>query len=265
MSKNDSLAKTVGVALGVCIVCSIFVSTAAVALKSRQDKNKALEKRKNILLAGGLLDPKGSADIEAVFKEKIQPVFVDLETAKQLTVDNLPEGLDPKTYDIKKAAKDPALSAVIPGDKDLAGIKRKPNLIQLYMVKEGGTIARVIFPIYGKGLWSTMYGFFCLDRDLKTVKGLTFYEHGETPGLGGEVDNVSWKASWKEKTAYDDGGKWILEVIKGKAASGSKTQIDGLSGATITTRGVDNTIKYWFGADGYGPYIEKLRKEGLHE
>ena len=75
----------------------------------------------------------------------------------------------------------------------LHDIKRKPKYMVIYEVEEGDKIDKYIFPIYGKGLWSTMYGFIALDKDLKTIKGFTFYEHGETPGLGGEVDNPKWK------------------------------------------------------------------------
>ena len=96
------------------------------------------------------------------------------------------------------------------------------------------------------------------------MRGLTFYEHGETPGLGGEVDNPLWKAQWNGKVAFDDAGKRILQVMKGKvdlSLPSAAHQIDGLSGSTLTTRGVDNTIRFWLGPDGYGPWLEKMRGE----
>lgn len=265
MASSDSISKTVVVALGVCLVCSILVASAAVFLKPRQDANKALEKRKNILLAGDLIkeDDKGNVDIEGIFKDKVTPVLLDLKSGEIVSADNLPSILKPDNFDIKKVLKTAAVSSSIPGKQDIAGIKKKPTHMLIYFVKENNQVTRIIFPILGKGLWSTLYGFMALDKDLKTVAGITFYEHGETPGLGGEVDNKRWKASWKGKLAFDDSGNWSLNVLKGVAGQGSRTDIDGLSGATITTRGVNNLVKFWFGPDGYGPYLEKLRKEGL--
>jgi len=119
----------------------------------------------------------------------------------------------------------------------------------------------VILPIKGYGLWSTLYGFIALESDLKTVAGIGFYEHTETPGLGGEVDNPKWKASWVGKRAYNSDGL-ALEVIKGKvdlARDGADSQIDGLAGATLTTKGVDNLVKYWLGQQGFKPFIDNLK------
>jgi Na+-transporting NADH:ubiquinone oxidoreductase subunit C len=262
MSDNkESLKNIMGVALGVCLVCAILVSSAAVALKPIQDANQRLEKRKNVLMAGGLLEE--GADIEKIFSEKIQPMVIDLSTGEQLPKEKLIGNLDPEKFDIKRIHKESETSAVIDMKKDVAKIKRMPKYSLLYLVKEDNKLNQIIFPVYGLGLWSTMYGFIAVDNDLKTVKGFTVYEHGETPGLGGEVDNPNWKNLWKGKQIFDESGKFILEVIKGKAGSDSKTKIDGLSGATITTRGVHDMIRFWFSADGFGPYIEKLRKEGV--
>jgi Na+-transporting NADH:ubiquinone oxidoreductase subunit C len=130
------------------------------------------------------------------------------------------------------------------------------------MIKKGEHTDQVVLPIYGKGLWSTLYGFLALDANANTVRGITFYEHAETPGLGGEVENPGWKAQWNGKNVFDDQGEVALEVIKGAVPGNSPQadhQIDGLSGATITGRGVSNLVRYWLGADGFGPYLDKLR------
>lgn len=264
MSQSDSFKNIFGVALGVCFVCSIFVATAAVYLKPRQDANRRLEQRRNVLIAGGLMQEK--ADVEKVFSEKIKPVLVDLKTGEQLPEDKMTGELAPDKFDVKKLSKDPKFNQNIPANRDKAGLKRIPTTMMLYLVKEGDNIQQVIFPVWGNGLWSVMYGFIALDRDLKTVKGFTFYEHGETPGLGGEVDNPRWKASWKGKIAFDETGTLKLRILKGVAPAGAASQIDGLSGATLTTRGVDNMIAFWFGETGYyRPYLEKLRQESSHE
>jgi len=263
-AKSDSLKNIIGVALAVCFVCSILVSTAAVALKPRQEANQRLDKIKNILIAGDLMEGK---DIEAIFREKIQPILIELKTGDQLPKEKMTGKLDPETFDVKVISKDPAASRLIPRAKDKAKIKRLPLNILIYFVKEGkDKYSKIIFPVHGSGLWSVMYGFLALDWDLKTIKAITFYEHGETPGLGGEIDNARWKASWKGKIAFDETGKLKLKVLKGLAPAGAASEIDGLAGATITTRGVDDMIAFWFGPEGYGPFLEKLRhKKGGQE
>ncbi len=271
---TDTIKKTIGVALGVCLVSSILVSIAFVQLKPIQDKNKELDKLKNILQAGGIeLD--GSKDIKTVYKENIVPVVVDLKSGKVI---NEPEDkIKPENFDIEALAKDPEYSSLIPPDKDLASIKRRPDKMIVYNVKDpdgSGNIVKRIFPLYGRGLWSTMYGLLALDKDMKTIKGFTFYKHEETPGLGGEVDNPKWKAIWKDKIAFDISGEKIdlrIKVIKGRPVKGKpgfESQIDGLSGSTLTTRGVNNLVRFWLGFDGntwgetgYGPYIKNLINE----
>ena len=85
-------------------------------------------------------------------------------------------------------------------------------------ISEAGDLEMVMVPIEGNGLWSTLYGFLALDADTRTVVGITFYEHKETPGLGGEVDNPRWKALWPGRKAFlDEGYAPKIEVIKGAA------------------------------------------------
>ncbi len=260
MSSNDTLKNIIGVALVVCLVCSILVAATAVALKPRQEANKILEKRKNVLIAGTLMKKGEDVNVESIFSEKIKPALIDLKTGDRLPDEKMTGELAPENFDVKKISKDKDLGRVLPGDIDKAKIKRMPTQMMIYFVKEGDGYSRIIFPVHGSGLWSTMYGFLALDKDLKTVRGFTFYEHGETPGLGGEVDNPKWQALWKGKIAFDETGNLKLKVIKGIAAPDSNDQIDGLSGATLTTKGIDDLIKFWFGPEGYGPYLEKLRQ-----
>lgn len=263
---DESIGKTLGVALIVCIVCSVLVSTAAVTLNGIQEHNKKVDKIKNILQAGALYED--GMDVVKTYEEKIEPVMIDLETGKRVTEDMFNEELSIETFDIKTISEHPEYSVKIPRKKDLAGIKRRPKYMVIYFVKTAGEIEKIIFPIYGKGLWSTLYGFIAIDKDFKTVQGLTFYEHGETPGLGGEVDNTKWKASWKGKQAFDENYELILTVLKGAvdpSRPGAEHQIDGLAGATITTRGLDNMVKYWLQDQGYGAFLTNLRNGGLNE
>lgn len=261
MSNNDTFKNIVGVALGVCIVCSILVSVTAVALKPKQDANLKMERLRNVLEAGGLMEE--GVDVEKVYSEKIEPAILNFETGELLPKDKMTGDLAPENFDLKKIAKDPKTSKVLDASNDPAKIKRFPKYGMIYMVKKDGQTNAYIFPVYGLGLWSVMYGFISLDKDLHQVQGFTFYEHGETPGLGGEVENPRWKALWKDKIAFDADGNYQLKVLKGQAGPDSKSEIDGLSGATITTRGVHNLVKFWLGPDGFGPFIEKLRKEGV--
>ena len=267
----DSIKKTIGVAIGICLVCSILVSIAFVQLKPIQDKNKELDKLKNILQAGGIAADE-NADIKAVYEKNIEPVIVDLKSGD--IVSDPDEIIKPENFDIEALAKDPAYSSKIPSEKDLADIKRHPDKMIIYNVKASdgsGEIVKRIFPMYGRGLWSTLYGLLALDKDMRTIKGFTFYKHEETPGLGGEVDNPKWKGLWKDKIAFVLSGDKIdlkIEVLKGqviKGRPGAESQIDGLSGSTLTTRGINNLVRFWLGFDGkewgstgYGPYIKKL-------
>ncbi|MBN2410862.1 Na(+)-translocating NADH-quinone reductase subunit C [candidate division KSB1 bacterium] len=261
---NDSTRKTIIVALGVCLVCSILVATAAVSLSGRQQANKKLDKIKNILIAGDLLED--NKDVEKIYKDKIKPEIVNLETGRIISKDQYNETLNVDDFDIKKVADDPEYGKRVPSDIDIALIKKMPKFMTIYEVKDMDQIEKYILPVYGYGLWSTLYGFLALDKDLKTVQGITFYEHGETPGLGGEVDNPRWKQLWKDKIAFDDDWNVKLTVIKGKVDASSpeaKYQVDGLSGSTLTTRGVDHLVKFWLSDNGYGPFLANQR-EGMY-
>jgi Na+-transporting NADH:ubiquinone oxidoreductase subunit C len=249
---NESVTKTFTVALTLCIVCAVVVSGAAVSLRPAQEANKLLDLKTNILASAGLLQE--GVDVETQF-EKISVRLVDLETGTYTNE------IDADAYDQRKASADPALSTALSASEDIAKIKRRANFAKVYIVENEIGIEKVILPIKGYGLWSTLYGFIALESDLQTVAGIGFYEHTETPGLGGEVDNPKWKASWIGKSAYKDDAL-VLQVIKGKvdsARDGADSQIDGLAGATLTTKGVDNLVKYWLGDQGFKPFIENLK------
>ena len=255
--QRDSTLGTIVTATILCVVCSVVVSSAAVGLKSFQDANKKRFRQRNILEAAGFTrDAISEQGIDELFGS-IETQLIDLETGETA------DGIDVETYDQVAAAKDPSgeLSMAIPAEKQTFGFKQHEKYGRVYLMKDGDTLTKVILPIYGKGLWSTLYGFISLESDLNTVAGITFYEHKETPGLGGEVDNPKWKAMWPGKLVRGSDDKVKLEVIKGQAVAGSEAaqhQVDGLSGATITSRGVSESVQYWL-EDGYGPFLEKLK------
>lgn len=253
MASKDTVKKTVLVALALCIVCSVVVSTAAVLLRPLQVANKEQDFKSNILAAAGLL--KEGVSIEEQFAD-VETKIVDLRTGEYT------EDLNPESYDMRKAEVNPAMSGKIaPGD-DVAGIGRRAHYAEVYLAEsgEGGEI--LILPIQGYGLWSTLYGFIALAPDLNTVVGLGFYEHAETPGLGGEVDNPAWKALWEGKKVFNEEGEVALSVVKGNVGPDTPNReykVDGLSGATLTSRGVDNLIEYWMGENGYKPFLQNLQ------
>ena len=252
---KDTIGKTFLVAFLLCLVCSALVSYAAVALRPVQAVNKALDRQKNILMAAGLL---ASGKSVAELYKNIEPRVIDLATGKYV------EGVDPETYDQRRAAKDPARSVAVDPGNDPASVRRKAKHASVYLVRSGDQVEKIILPVHGLGLWSTLYGFVALDAgDLNTIRGLAFYEHGETPGLGGEVDNPRWKALWKNKKVFDDAGVLRIAVIKGMADPSRPEavhQVDGISGATITSRGVSNMVQYWMSAQGFGPYLKSLKQ-----
>lgn len=259
--QKDSVIRTLIVAAVLCIVCSVLVSGSAVLLKEKQEINKKLDIKKNLLQASGLISGKVTEDeINEAFR-KIETVVVDLDSGKVTDI-------DPQEFDQVKARKDSKQNKQISPDKDKAGIKTRSKFAPVYKYMENGKLSMVIFPVNGKGLWSTLYGFLALDADLETVKGIGFYQHGETPGLGGEIDNPSWKASWKGKKVYDKDFEVELRVVKGSVSPSdpkAEYKIDGLSGATITSNGVTGLVRYWMGEDGFKPYIESLKNSDVQE
>ncbi len=253
-ASGEGLGRILTVALGLCLVCSVVVSTAAVVLKPAQQANKTLDLKRNILMAAGLLDP--ALSVEEQF-EQVETRVVSLDEGRFV------EGVDPASFDQREAAKDPAQSRAIPGDADPAKLVRREDRALVYLVRDQqGGLDKIILPIRGYGLWSTLYGFMALQSDGNTVAGLGFYEHGETPGLGGEIDNPNWKAIWPGKQVYQ-GDQVAIQVLKGAVPSGSadaQWQVDGLSGATLTTKGVHNLVRYWMGDQGFKPLLENLRR-----
>ncbi len=263
-SNKESTQKTIIVALLLCLVCSVIVAASVVLLRPIQEKNKALNLKQNILAAAGLLKENATpAEVETSF-ERITAKLVDLDTGEYV----LPESIGVASaidYDQKSASKNPKLSQVLPGEQDIASIKRREKYAKVYLVEDAGSIETIIVPVHGYGLWSTLYGFVALEKDANTVAGFGFYQHGETPGLGGEVDNPKWKGQWPGKKIYDFdvNEEPQIELIKGSvdvSMPGAEYKIDGLSGATLTSRGVTNLIHFWLGDNGFRKYLDRVRE-----
>jgi Na+-transporting NADH:ubiquinone oxidoreductase subunit C len=259
-SRNHA-AYTVLFSASICLVCAVLVSTAAVSLRERQQANAELDRKVNVLRAAGVM-----REDEVLPREEVEPRFgafqvvgVDLRTGEEDVE------FDPLGYDPRRAQANPMTS--MPAPRNEAQITRMPHHALVYKkLDEQGELELIVLPIEGMGLWATMYGFVALGPDLRTVRGLTFYQHGETPGLGGEVDSPRWKALWPGREAVDDRGRPVIEVVRGLAGSVGQDphRVDGLAGATITSRGVTAMLRFWLGEHGFGRYLDRLREEGTH-
>ena len=245
---------------GVCIICSILVSGSAVLLKDRQEENRIIDRQKKVLAVAGIIENKGKlsrAEVRQLFEKNIRARVVNLKTATYVAE------INPSSFDQKKATRNPETSRKAPNN--LSKVRRLPHNALVYQVIVENQVDMIIIPVEGMGLWSTLYGYLALGRDANTIQGITYYEHGETPGLGGEVDNEKWKSRWKGRQAFDKDGNPAIRVIKGVAGSAQNDpyHVDGLSGATMTSRGVTNMMELWLGPDGFGPYLEQFRKTGF--
>jgi Na+-transporting NADH:ubiquinone oxidoreductase subunit C len=248
----DSPARAFAIVIAVSVICSVLVSGAAVVLAPVQKQNALRIQQRQILQAAGLFDP--SAGVEQQFAQ-VTPRMVDLATGEYS------DRGDPVDFDVAAESRDPESSQAVPEDLDIAKIRRRPDAMPVYLVEQDGAVETVVLPVHGYGLWSTMYGYLALEGDGRTVKGITFYQHGETPGLGGEIDNPSWQAKWTGKQALDDSGQVLLQVVKGEPrGDGAQHQVDGLAGATLTGRGVEHLVRFWLGEQGFGPYLARLAR-----
>ena len=252
--KKDSIAQIIAVTVLVCLGCSVVVSYSAVALRNLQEANKQVERHANILIAAGRLaeGARNAAEVRRLFRE-VEVRLVDLRTGQFTDV------LPAQAYDQRSAQRDPALSRPLNRREDLAGLNRLEHYVPIYFMQSSDGEEIIVLPVRGYGLWSTLYGYLALSRsDYNTIYGLTFAEHAETPGLGGEVDNPKWKAQWPGKKLADADGQIRIQV-GGTSDDDTEYLVDGLAGASLTTRGLNNMLHFWFGDMGYQQLIDNLK------
>lgn len=263
---RESIKNTFMVAVVLCLVCSIIVSTLAVGLRDIQQEQKEAFRQQNILTAAGLwnADDNTAEEAKSIYQRSIKAVVVDLELNE---VTNRVEAGSKET-DPKAAARDSSMHTLVtqlgPDVRDIASIRKREHYATIYEVREGGQLQTLVIPIRGYGLWSTLWGFIALDMAGSSagpggiiIKGLSYYQHGETPGLGGEVENPLWQAKWPGKQVYDEDWDVRVEVSK-SAAKDSEYEVDALSGATITSNGVTSMLQFWLGEHGFGPYLKSV-------
>ncbi len=210
MANKESIGNVLFVAIGVSLVCSVLVASAAIVLKPRQLQNELEFQQRIVLEVAGLYEP--GANVAELYAA-IEEISIDLASGEQAPV---------------------------------------------FLVRNDGEIEQVILPVQGAGLWGTMYGYLAVESDGQTARGLQFYQHIETPGLGDGVDKPAWQDQWRGKRLFDDNGDPLVEVVKGPAPAGSDYQIDGLAGATLTGRGVSIFVQHWISDEGYGPFLKSL-------
>jgi Na+-transporting NADH:ubiquinone oxidoreductase subunit C len=253
-----STRHTFAFAFALCAVCSVLVSATSVALRGRQEENRLLDRHKNVLEVAALMQ-----EGERISREEIQRLFARNLEARvvNLATGSYADEIDPDGFDQRRASTDPSQSRRAP--ENPARVRRVPNHALVFLILSEGEVEGIILPVEGMGLWSTLYGYLALAADARTIRGITFYEHAETAGLGGEVDNPRWKALWPGRLAFDE--SWAPRIAVKKGAAGpvetDPYRVDGLSGSTLTSNGVTHLVHFWLGDRGFGPYLARYRAE----
>ncbi|MGI9264863.1 MAG: Na(+)-translocating NADH-quinone reductase subunit C [Gammaproteobacteria bacterium] len=252
---NKSSLHSLGVLIGVALICSVLVSVATTSLRPIQERNQLLERYRHVVALTGLVED--SADDDTVFQvvSQLDARVVDLETGE------FASDMDPDSVNSRSAANDPERSSAIPADSDFAGLGRRANHEVVYLVWADQSLSRIILPISGQGMWSTLYGFIALEDDFNTVASTRFYEQGETAGIGDQVEDPAWQAQWQGRRLFDDSGNVRFRVAGGSvdpSAASAAYEVDGLTGATVTGGAVTNLVRYWFGPHGYGQLLSKM-------
>ena len=242
----------------VALCCAAMVSISVVWLRPVQERNRAADRRRSIEALIARL-PGVEALVASEDPPEIESRVIELSTG------HVVEALDPATFDAGKAADDPQMGIDLTPAQDLAGIGRRAKYATVFLVRSHGDLQLAVLPVYGTGYESRLHGFIALRGDANTVAGLTFYAHEETPGLGGEIDTPAWRAQWQGKRVHDEAGVLRLGVAPGKVEQGSLAaayEVDAISGATMTSRGVHDLLRFWLGEDGFGPFLTLLRETG---
>ncbi|MEE8495836.1 MAG: Na(+)-translocating NADH-quinone reductase subunit C [Xanthomonadales bacterium] len=258
---NESPLKAIIVVTATALVCSVLVTVAAVTLRPIQWAHQDLERNRHIVRISGLMDPADELsdwEIIAAFQD-LDARLVDLDRGA------FDETFNPDTFDTRKAAGDPEFSVTIPADQDVAGLKRRSRLMTVYLVRDGDDLHRIILPVYGPGMWSTIYGFLALESDLNTIAEMSFYEQEETAGIGDQILRPDWLARWRGKRLYDEQGVVRFRIAGGSVDPRSPDaayQVDALTGASVTAGGVTNLIRYWLGPHGFANFLEKFSVAG---
>lgn len=238
-AEESTTLRTLGFAAAVALVCSLLVTVTVEWLRPRQAALESLEYARVILETAEL----AGADAELSDREvvarflELQARVVDFET------DWYTSDVDPLTYDFRA----------------LAETEDRPRYMPVYLLESDAGLERIVLPLYGRGMWSTIQATIALAGDLRTIVNVVFYEHGETPGIGDRIEDPRWREQWEGKRIYGDEGR-VCFAIQSRAAP-PQCRVDGITGATVTVTSVESMIRDWFGEAGYGPFLAALREE----
>ena len=257
---NESPQKALLVVFSIALLCSILVSVAAVSLRPIQVRNQLVEKSRNIVALSGLVDP--SEDLSSkeilIAVAQLDARVVDLDSGE------FEDSLDANEFDPRAAVNDAELGTAIPDGEDIANLGRRSRYEVVHLVWDGDDLKRVILPIVGQGMWSTLYGFIALEADLNTIAAISFYEQAETAGLGDQITHASWQAKWQGRELFGSDGSFRFRIASGAVEDGSRAarhQVDAMTGATVTGSAVTRLVGYWFGSHGYQTFLENLKNK----
>ncbi len=255
MNERESVARTLGIATGVAVFCSLLVSLAVLWLRPIQLAYASIERNRAIVEASGLVAPGTPLD-----EGEIVDLFLDLETRiVDLDAGAFSDAVSAATYDFRAAINDPDQTRPIPAELDIANLGRRPVHLPVFLLRDGQVIERIVLPIYGQGMWAMIHGFLSIGADFATIEGVTFYEQGETPGIGDRFLEPAWLAQWRGRPAYNENGQVVLRIGAGQASPPTTGAIDAITGATITTSAIERLVRYWLGDDGFGPFLAAQR------
>lgn len=256
---NDSPKKALLMIFVTALACSILVSVAAISLRPIQLTHKLLERARNVIQLTGLV----SAEQHELSDEELLTLYGQLDK-RVVNIDEqtFAADINPETFDQRKAANDAERSVDISAEFDIASLGRRSRYAMVYIVWHEDQLKRIILPMHGQGMWSTIYGYIALGPDLNTIEGVSFYEQAETPGLGDQILRPQWQAQWQGRKLLDATGNLRFRIASGSVKPGSSAavyEVDALSGATVTANGVNGLVGYWFGDHGFQPFLQQLR------
>ncbi len=256
MSERESVARTLGVAAGVAIFCSLFVSSAVLWLRPIQLAYASIERNRAVVEAAGLVELGAELDEREIVDRflELETRIVDLETGM------FSDSISPTTYDLRAAINDPDQTRPIPDDSNIANLGRRPIYMPVYLLRDGANIEQIVLPIYGQGMWAVIHGFISIGADFTTIAGVSFYEHGETPGIGDRFLEPEWLTQWQGRRVYDENQRLVFRIGDDGASPMASGSIDAITGATVTVSAIEDLVQYWLGDDGFGPFLAAMRR-----
>lgn len=234
------------------IIVGGVLALANQLLKDEQQKSIELDTKASILKAVTVVDKE--TDVLSLYNSRIKSMVVDIN-GKEITTGDKGEPMIAENVDVAKEFKKDYKERKYPVFKYMN--ESDPNKVEAYIV-----------PVYGSGLWDRIWGFVAVQEDMETIAGVSFAHKGETPGLGARIADQEIQKRFVGKSIYDDKGKFVsVEFVKGEAGGGGQGsisafqakphQVDGLSGATLTAKGVNEMIKKYLGY--YQKYFRSVK------